>query len=258
MDTDRRLTLDIINSPELHKLAISIGLHSADIVITSRINDRTLITRHIDLPTDVDTVHAIEEMVYDNPLLTADFYSVDIHIDNNRFFVQSGEDLSVDTAQARIDTLWSRERTGLELVPVINPIEDDRSYLVTAIERPLKAFVERTWHKPYIQHRLSPDAHYHALNRTPGAMGTIHLDINDNRLDIIAFSRDGLLLINTYSILTIDDAIYYTLAVMQQLEYDNEADRIIVSGDTNARNALIDQLRRYASLVTTDNTSHRP
>ena len=73
MDNNRPLTLDIITNPELHKLSISIGRQSADIVITSRLNDRTLISRNIDLPADIDIVRAIEEMVYDNPLLTADF-----------------------------------------------------------------------------------------------------------------------------------------------------------------------------------------
>lgn len=246
----RALTTDLIAAPAMHRLILMVAPESLDVVITSRVSDADIIYRHIDFAPGADTVAALEESVYDNPLLTADFHRTDIIVDNNRFFVMAAADADADEMRRRIDLLWPRERTGLDLQALTNDIESGRTVMVWAPERRLTAFLRRTWHNPAIVHRVAVLARYYALKNHLGNMGKIHACLSGKRLDLMVFGREGLLSANSFATpAPVDDATFYILAAAAHYGFESESDRVLVSGDRTLRDELVASVRRFIALT---------
>ena len=84
---DKRLTNDLIADPSLYRLGLLLGEHTLDVALTSRVTDSKPIGHRIKLNDTAgsDVAARLEEAIYDNPLLTADFNRVDFVVDTNRF-----------------------------------------------------------------------------------------------------------------------------------------------------------------------------
>ena len=249
-DSTRNLSTDLIAEPSMHRLVLLVSDSGIDIVIASRVRDKDIIYRHVDFIAGVDPVKGLEEVVYDNPLLTADFYSTNILIDNRRFFIMAEEDITDEEVARRIEVLWPAQRRNTDYVAAMSDIEDGRTKMITAIDRRLLAFLRRTWNNPVVWHRVGTIARFFSLRNKLGNMGKVHARITANRLDLFVFGRDGLLLANTFAIAGgVDDAAYYVLAAAQHLGFDNEIDRVMVSGDSDMRDELVAKLRRFVPFV---------
>ena len=239
----------MISEPNLHRLGILLTKYGMDVLITSRTNDRSLIYHRIDFTPGDDSLKALEEAVYDNPLLTSDFYSVDVVMDNKRFFMISEEDNKPDEIRRRIDALWPEERTGTELETKIIEIEPKKTYFVTAINRSLHSFLRRTFHNVTVTHRLAVLAQYHANQNKIGTIGKIHVNLSKESVDIMAFGREGLLLANTYKTNGIEDAVFYTLTVADSFCFDNLTDQIFVDGSPEVYENFMTSIRRFIPIV---------
>lgn len=234
----------------MHTLGLMISETGMNIAINSRVNSGELIYRHIDFPAGTDSLAALEEAVYDNPLLTADFHDIYVLIDNNRFFIIDSDKASDEEVKKRIDLLWPEDQTGIKLEAVMTPIQNEKNILVSAVPVNLMRFLRRTFNNPAVAHRMGTLARYYALKSKVGNMGKIHVRLGEeDTTDIFAFGRNGLLLANTFTTNTTDDAAYYTLAVAKYFEFDNESDRVYVVGDGEVRDAYVAGMRRFISMV---------
>ncbi len=244
---DKRLTNDLIADPSLYRLGLQLGEHSLDIALTSRVSDAEPVCRRIDLSAMPGRgVARLEEAIYDNPLLTADFGRVDFVVDTERFFLVPAERAADPEALAAdIDLLYP----ATDLVPVVTYPEPGRTAFVTMIDPAVARFVGRTFPGAAITQRLAAAARYHVLRSHLGNTGKIHVALHNGVTDIIAVGHQGLLMANTFATRTVDDAVYYTLAAARQLEFDNTVDRILVSGPRTLRDSYISQLRRFVTFA---------
>lgn len=249
---DAKLTLDMVPDAPLRRLAVLVTSAGLDVAISSLVRDNELIYKHITFPEGVEPEKAIEEVVYDNPLLTADFGKVNVVFDTPRFFVMAAEDATPDEVRRRIDMLWPPENLDVELEPVVNVIEPDRTVVVSAIPRKTAGFLRRTFNNPAIMHRIAALARYFSLKNHLGNSCKMHVRLSQGRTDIIAYGRTGLLMANTFTTKTTEDAAYYTMAAARHLGYDNDTDRILASGDRGLRDDYVASMRRFISFVMPD------
>lgn len=245
---EQRLTNDLIADPSLYRLGLQLSDRALDVVLTSRVSDIPSINRRIELPVSVagSASSPLEEAVYDNPLLTADFGRTDIVVDSQRFFLLPAERAADDGALAAdIELLYPET----DLVPVVNYPDPERTAFVTLIEPEITRFFGRTFTGAPIVHRLSAITRYHLLRNHIGTTGKLHVRLHGDRTDIIALGHQGILLVNSYYTPTPDDAVYYTMAVARELGYDNETDRVLVSGARERRDDYIRMIRRFVTFV---------
>lgn len=243
------LTNDMLANPTLYRLILMVSDTGVDVVIKSRIEDNGIIHRRIDFNPGAEPVAALEEAVYENPLLTADFHATDVIVDNNRFFLMSHADATEEETARRIALLWPYDRTGIEYQAFVSPVEDGRTVMVTAVDRKLAAFLRRTWGNPRVIHRLGIAARYYAFKNKLGNMGKIHVRLAGGRTDVVALGRDGIMLVNSFETPSVDDAAYYTLGCAKYLDYDNDTDRILAGGDAALRDEYLALMRRFATYV---------
>lgn len=243
------LTLDLVESPAMHRLILTVSDTSVHIFIASRVSDNTYISRTVDFVPGLNPFKALEETVYENPLLTADFAKIDIIVDNNRFFLMAADDVNDAEIRRRIDALWPPESTDESLVPLVCPVEKDRTALVTALPHRLAGFLQRTFNNPVISHRIAVSASYYAGKNHLGNMGKIHVFVSEKRTDIHVFSREGLMLANSFATSTANDTAFYTLAAARHFGFDNETDRILVAGAPGLRDNAVALLRKFKPFV---------
>lgn len=240
----------MVSDPAMYRLAVVISDTATDILVVSRVADNDIIYRHVDFTAGSDKLDAFRDVVYENPLLTADFYRVDVIVDNNRFFVMNADDATDSEIRRRLDLLWARSRTGIELGAMQNVIESGRTVLAWGVEQPLLAFIRRMWNNPSIHHRMAVTGRYYALKNRMGNMGKLYVRATPDRADIFAFGRTGLLLLNSFDTHgSVENAAYYTLAVARGLDFDAETDRIVVGGEPGLRDGTIEILRNFVPVV---------
>ena len=243
------LTADMIPEPGLYNLTLLIRPDSLDALVSSRVDDGVTIHRRFDYAPGSDPVAALEETVYDNPLLVSDFHDVRVVVDNDRFFVMDASDVTESELKRRIECLWPDSRRDTELQPLVSEIESEKNVLVSAVERPLMAFVNRTWNNPAAVHRMAVLARFHVLRNKMGNMGKIHVHLHENSTDIVVCGRSGILLVNSFATRTVEDAAYYALAVASHLSFDNESDRVLVNGPAALRDSFTALMRRFIPFV---------
>ena len=231
-------------------LAIKIDAKGINAVITNFSDGEKVKSVRLNYSEDMDNLKALEEIIYDNPELIGEYRRVDIAIDNNMFFVMDIKDAETPgEIERRIESLWPESRHADETEILTTPVEDDKTIFVYAVSRKLTAFLRRTFNNPLISHRLGVLAKYHAHKNRLGNMGKVHVNLSADKTDIIVFGHQGLLMANTLSTKTPEDAAYYTLAVMRHFEYDNQADRVLVAGNISLREKYVGLMRNFVNFV---------
>ena len=71
-----------------------------------------------------------------------------------------------------------------------------------------------------------------------------------NQMDIIAFDKGKLLLINTFHCKHTSDTIYYLLHIWQQLGFNQENDQLWLAGKIEAKEDLLTELNKFLRKVT--------
>lgn len=235
------LTAELVRLPQMSRLALCVGADMLDVVVTSKVEDNSMIWRRIPLSgTSGSTTRALEEAVYDNPLLLAPFSRTDIVFDTCRFLVVPADRATDDRADAMLETLYP----GVEFEPLVNEIPGN-AVIASAVDADLMRFTGRTFPEARRMHRLTPLCRYFGGRNRGGNGGRMHVHLHGNFVDIVAYSTGYLLTANTFEAADISDALYFILAAAAGISFDDNVDRMMLSGDAGRREALMPMLRKY-------------
>lgn len=234
------LTKDLVADPTRNLLELLVDSRGIDMATFVPAEDTSLIYRRIDFDqAALSAESALEESVYDNPLLLCQFRRTSCLIDTKRFLIVPGE--HADRAPDYLSELYPDD--SLEII--CDTIDASGATLAAAVPRKTLGFLKRTFNNPRVSHRLTPLCRYFGHRTRFGNSGKLHVHLHRGCCDVIAFAGERLLMANTFAAPTAADASYFALAAAQELEFDTECDRMIVSGDTAHREELMSTLRRY-------------
>lgn len=237
------LSPEMVSQPRHSRLSILVSKSGADVVISSSIEDNSLLWKH--LPFDnvaSSTVRAFEELIYDNPLLLSEFGAVNVLIGTDRFLVVPNSITESDNLETMFSELYPDQRSEL----ICNAI-DEQTSIAMAVDPSLTGFIRRTFNNVGICHRLVPMVKYFGLKNKLGNSGKFHAHLADKTIDIIAFGNDGLLMANTFYAPETSDALYYILTSAKYLNFDNSSDQMLLSGSAPRRELLLPLLRKYVN-----------
>ena len=121
MEQKDTLGKDLIKNPRLWRLALRISDSKVHIVLFCTIEDNSLIYREINLdPAAQSLQKAIEEVIYDNPLLLSDFERIDCIIESDKFTIIPSE-INDSDLQTKI---FSETFTSFEGEIISNPLKE--------------------------------------------------------------------------------------------------------------------------------------
>lgn len=238
----------MITDSRLWNLYLAVDTSHIDVMAYCPIDDHPLLTASIPLDTAVTSrVEAIEEAVYDNPLLLNDFKRITVVSRSHDFCLIPTPVAAVTNMASDIVT----EMTGVsdsshKLIADNLPLLDIS--LCHMIDNGIYNFLSRTFNGVKFIHHLSALTRYgHGTHRSTGTLNS-HVFINDKLIDIILLKGDRLLLVNSYHWQEPTDMLYYIMAARRANGIDNQSP-VVVSADHATRDHLMPLLRQYIPTV---------
>ena len=238
----------MISEPRLWRLAIGLGAAAMDVAVTCTVQDNSLIWRTIPLDMSGGSrLRAIEDAIYDNPLLLSDFGRVDVVADTPDMTVVPAAIESADCRSAVLDAT-----IGLPEQPV-EQMSSELPELGAAIAMRMDAaevgFLRRTYYNVRFHHHLAPLCrHFYGHNSLGRSAGKMFAHLREGAVDIMAFGAGQLRMANSFRYTDPADAVYYILASRRMLGMTAD-DELLLSGLSDARAAVTPVLREYIGSV---------
>lgn len=246
--TQQPLDSSLIANPRLYNLILRIEPMRLDVMIYNGGEDDTLVYRSIKLDASMSQIAALEEAVYENPVLLGDFNSITVIIASADYAVVPEWITGNPGLEAKVaGKLLVNDDTDTELLTVPVP-EAGVALLLTPCVR-LLAFLRRTFNNPVILHHVAPLIRYFHSTERLGATGKIFVNLRSDSLDIISLGSDGPKLVNTFRFRDKMDAVYYILACRELLKDDGEDYEILIAGNSELREEITPVLRKYVGYV---------
>ncbi len=246
--TQQPLDSSLIANPRLYNLILRIEPMRLDVMIYNGGEDDTLVYRSIKLDASMSQIAALEEAVYENPVLLGDFNSITVIIASADYAVVPEWIAGNPGLEAKVaGKLLVNDDTDTELLTVPVP-EAGVALLLTPCVR-LLAFLRRTFNNPVILHHVAPLIRYFHSTERLGAAGKIFVNLRSDSLDIISLGSDGPKLVNTFRFRDKMDAVYYILACRELLKDDGEDYEILIAGNSELREEITPVLRKYVGYV---------
>lgn len=242
---ETHLNKELIAEPRLWRLAMRIGKDALDVVLYSTIDDNSFIYRHIALSNETSQVKALEEIIYENPLLLSDFLRIDCVIDTNCYVVTPAEISSVEVQEKVLAASFPE----IECQMIVNNITEQSANVLMGVDEKLLNFLRRTFNNPRIHHYLSPLCRYFIHKSRRGNSTKIYAHLREKSMDLLAFADGMLRLANTFVYHEPIDAVYYVMACRQQLNIDSEASEMYVLGNSTRREEIVSMLREHIANV---------
>ena len=239
---------DLIQNPQQWQLVIEVTASSLAVVAFSSYEEDALIAHNIPLSGSAPSARkALEDAVYDNPLLLSDFRRVIILYDTPRFlpFPPSGGNTDITAALFRRvfppDPLSAGEIMH-------TPVPSVHADIVFEIPQDAAGFLRRTFHNATIAHPLAPVAAYFQAKHPARRHGKTLVNIQNGRVDIITLGENAPLTLASHRIVEPMDAVYYILSA-RSANALRDTDEIMISGDRTLRAAITPVLRKYVRYV---------
>ena len=241
-----RLDKDLIKDPRLWRLALRIDEKRMHVVLFCSVEDNSLIYRESPLDTAAQsTQKAIEEAIYENPLLLSDFARIDCIIETDKFTIIPAEIDNPDIQEKIFNTTFP----SFDGIVIENKLEELNSSILMGLDEELANFLHRTFNNPKIQHCLAPLCIYFNRNSQLGNSGKMYAYLHDNKLNLLTFGDKTIRLANMFAFREPIDAIYYIMACRDMLKLDAQDNELLIAGDNSLRDAITPTLREYLAYV---------
>lgn len=200
------------------------------------------------LPLDLSCgsyLKSVENAIYDNPVLLADYKQVRIIIEAQHFMVLPPQFTDEEDAQNAFEAMFTDMEGDFALCTL------PRCGVNIAYEAPegVVGFLRRTFNMPPIVHHLYPLMEHFKLQDERRTGACLHLNLHPDRIDMVIFRDHELMMANSFPCSDTANAIYYTLNAWQCFGLDATKNELFVTGDKALRDATIPSLRKYINYV---------
>lgn len=185
---------------------------------------------------------ALENAVYDTPLLLEEYGRTTIVLHSQHFVVMP-EELIPSANQ-----VFQASFSSLEGELMTCQVKNTDVAIACDVPHDVMAFLSRTFGNPVLLHHLAPLIAYCAKAYADDN-GCLHINVSDEEAHIVATRNGKLQLANTYPYRSIEDIIYFALAAFKECHFDSRADKILLSGENELRATLAEQLRQRIAHV---------
>lgn len=224
------LDKDSIQQTELWKLALTIAADHIDVALYPPLAREEILWRSFAFdPAAASPLKAVEDIIYDNPLLLSDFKRVDCIISNVPAIpipLEASPEIAADIYAKATDNAHTPDfDNNIELYDA----GVDNAHIALVQNREIRAFLLRTFYNARFDSALASLCRYFAKKADAPKGPAIYVPINGKRLTVIALDNNRLLMANEFSFEKDIDAVYYILASARQLGLDFESTPVFVS-----------------------------
>lgn len=215
MLTDK-LDKDLITQPELWRLALMLGKRWLHVALYPPVAREEIRWHSFSLDPDAPSrLHALEDIIYDNPLLLCDFRRVDCIIDSNDYII-----VPSDASPDHHELFMQACRPSADATDLVTYGVGDDATVIQSPESEIDSFLRRTFYNIVFHSRIALTAGYLATHPEGLHDRRAIALVNDRRLTFMAFDGNRLLAANDFTFNSPSDAAYYIMASLQHLRLD--------------------------------------
>ena len=244
------LNKDTVKSPQRSRLGLCLDRERLHVLIKDSIAE---IPVYCSFQLDMSlgsVTKALEEIVYNNPILLSDFAKVDVTLRSPDFMLipDALGAYGVEFIESMADTAMADTATE-SMATLESPVARTGCSLIVRESRDVVDFIRRTFNNPTIAHSLAVLASHYVKSSPLGTSDKMYINMYDDKLDIAIFGERGLSLLNTFAYADPMDAVYYIMATRSELGLDQTSGEIFIYGDAPLRDAVTPTLREYLGYV---------
>lgn len=189
-------------------------------------------------------VKALEEAVYDNPVLLSGFSSIEVILHTPWFtMLPPGLPGDAEVRQAVAGASVPEEAADAAMIE-LPPIGGGAPDFVMYADTRLVDFLRRTFANPLFRHPLEVMCRYFMGTDPLGVAGKMLARFEPRRVDLMAFGESGPVFANSFDCMSPVDAVYFILAVRESLGIGVNGE-LLLAGDAAMREAVTPVLRKY-------------
>lgn len=244
---ENRLDKDLIQDASLYVMLLRLSRTAVDVVIYSPLVDNSLIYRSFPTSGSDSEVRALENVVYDNPLMLADFRSRIILTDSPRWSLCPSECLDDDSrcADAMMRLQWpDMDGESHSASTSFHGVE-----IVYSVDSRLAGFVKRTFPGTIIEPHILPLLRYCSSRMGRANSKRMLVNLRPTEADILVADGSSLRQGVTVNFNTTSDLLYHILTSAQAAGLDQRADELLLCGSRQLREELTPMLRTYHARV---------
>lgn len=244
------LNADMISHPELWRCVMMLSGQQLFVALLPPVASDNMLCAILPLNPDAPTpLKALEEAVYDNPLLLCEFRSTHLLLTGGRFTLVPAELTDAADRAMMLAQMWpGAEGEALDPADIRASEPIGGATLLWAPDGATVAFMQRTFFGIRISHALEC-AMRQAVELSAGPSysdGVVLLAPEaPGRLTIASARQGSLLTANTFDFASTTDAAYFTLAAVQAAGLDRQLAEAVIAGSGAAPDAIAPALRRY-------------
>ena len=126
-----------------------------------------------------------------------------------------------------------------------NSVSSDGITVLYQMPEEVYRFMLRSFSKPEFVHYSSPIIAYFLKKSKKANIRQMVVNLQEKGLDIFCFSKETFLLGNYFPCKGLSEALYYILFTWKQLQMNQLADCLHITGDATFKGLLIDKLKLY-------------
>jgi len=231
-----------IQHPEAWELLVSIDDKQVRYALYSPSVENSLITGTVERLDD--SLQALEDAVFDTPVLLGDYRRVRIVVHSQHFVL-----LPADVPHDDCRLLLRQAFPGDDGEPTLCDIPGNGVKIAHMMPQGMTAFLGRTFNYPEVWHHLSPLCrHFRELSHGDD-LSRMFLHLTREGMDMAIYRNGDLMCANSYVFANAHDATYFVLNAWRAYGLDQMADELQLLGDNEARAAMTPELRQYVKFV---------
>lgn len=235
-----------IQRPELWTLHLALGAEHIGYALFAKEQEESLIFGELPLDLTVGSyLKAVENCVYDNPLLLKPYGEVRAVVASKRFMMMPAAIIDEDTRLDIMDVAFPDAEGEFAFCDM----PQCGAVMGFEIEKGVNAFLQRTFFNPPVLHDLVPLCEYNKSKQEMASLRRMYVHLCGSQMSVCLFDRGSLAMANSFQFNDIDDAAYYALNAWQTFGFDALSDEILLSGDKPLRDVLAPMLRKYVNFV---------
>lgn len=244
---ENRLNKDLVQDESLYVMLVRLSRTAVDVVIYSPLVDNSLIYRSFPATGGDSEVHSFENVVYDNPLMLANFRNRIILTDSPRWCLCPSECLAdePEAAGAMLRLLWPDLDGSVHSAPTTFHDVD----IAYSVDSRLAGFVQRTFPGTIIEPHILPLLRYCSSRMGRANSRRMLVNLRPSDIDIVVADGASLRQGVTVSFNTTSDILYRILSSAQAAGLDPGEDELLLCGSRSLREELTPMLRSYHTRV---------
>lgn len=245
---DSRLDKDLVSDPSIYTMLIRAGRDAVDVVIYSPMVDNSLIYRSFAKnETSGDVASRLEEVVYDNPLMLADFRRTVLLVTGPSYTLVPSELIETDPQAGTLAYRFLYPDAEGSVETRATPFHN--ASIVYGIDRRLTGFIGRTYPTATVIPHILPLMKYFVARSGRSNSPRMLVNLRSGDADMLVVAGTNLRQAVTISFRNTADLVYHILSSARAAGLDPLTDSILLSGDRDLREQLNQMLRAYHARV---------